>query len=108
MNLLDTYIYYEVVYRTAITTSSFNSGTNIWTFFIENVLHFKDIEYEFTNNIQANFEISKNVSVSIINSSDIEPYHTKTKALPAILALNEIFKTNNKISKRVPNHNWVY
>jgi hypothetical protein len=48
--------------------------------------------------IDIEFKLTKNVESLIVNSSQIEGSHTKTKAYPGLYMLNEIFKTNTNIA----------
>jgi len=60
-----------------------------------------DIKYEkFTLNrsVTIKFILDKNVKDVLTSSADIVPFHSKTKAYPAIYALNEIFKSDINIS----------
>jgi hypothetical protein len=76
------WIFYELDYRD-------NTG---------NTIHFKKIQYTLENIVNIKYTTTKDTIATISSSADIEPYHTKTKAYPAIYALNEIFKTDMNIS----------
>jgi hypothetical protein len=76
------WIWYEIIY------------TRNPTIPIPNDMDFKKISYTITNTVNANFQITKNTSNIISSSSDIEPYHSKTKAYKADNFLNVIFGTN--------------
>jgi hypothetical protein len=61
-----------------------------------------DIKYEkFTLNRSVNitFHLTKNVANSISGSSDVEPYHTLTKAYYGQTILNHIFNTINNLAQ---------
>ena len=74
------WIWYEIIYE------RFPSGSNN--------MDFKKISYTITNTVNANFQITKNTSSIISSSSDIEPYHSKTKAYKGDNFLNLVFGTN--------------
>jgi hypothetical protein len=53
--------------------------------------------FDLNRNINANFKLTKNVKDVLVNSADIIPYHTETKAFLAQSAFNTIFGTDENI-----------
>jgi hypothetical protein len=91
------WIWYTITIRND-SQVSFNIGfPPSWT--VTNTLRFIIQKYSFNLNrdINANFKITKNVKDVLVNSADIIPYHTETKAFLGQLALNFIFGTVENI-----------
>jgi hypothetical protein len=95
--------------KTFTRTFKIKKGESIWVWYqllqgqyLTSVGTYRMIfdKYQTTINrsIDIEFILDKNVKVPIVNASEIEESHTKTKAYPAIYALNEIFKTNTNIA----------
>jgi hypothetical protein len=61
------------------------------------IYQFDHYQIDINRDITIDFQLTKNVANSIGSSSDIEPYHTKTKAFLAQSALNTIFGTTENI-----------
>lgn len=61
------------------------------------IYQFDHYQIDIARDITIDFQLTKNVANSIGSSSDIEPYHTKTKAFLAQSALNTIFGTTENI-----------
>jgi hypothetical protein len=61
------------------------------------IYQFDHYQIDINRDITIDFTLTKNVANSIGSSSDIEPYHTKTKAFLAQSALNTIFGTTENI-----------
>jgi hypothetical protein len=89
------WIYYEVKYKQIEPTPAvYNAGTGNWNYSPINSVFFKNIEYSFDNSIDISFTLTKNVSTTITTISDIEPYHTKTKAYNGASVLGALFQTD--------------
>jgi hypothetical protein len=98
-----------VTYNKTFTDSFFlDYDEKVWIFYdldyrleppsTGNEIHFKKIQYTLENIVNIKYTATKDTIATISSSADIEPYHTKTKAYPAIYALNEIFKSDMNIS----------
>jgi hypothetical protein len=91
------WIWYTITIRND-SQVSFNIGfPPSWTRI--NTLRFIIQKYFFNLNrdINANFKITRNVKDVLVNSADIIPYHTETKAFLAQASLNTIFGTVENI-----------
>lgn len=95
------WIYYECLYTDALFTPYYNSTTNLWAYDYYQIINFKDIRYEFENNINLEFTLTKNTKSSITASGEIEPYHTKTLAYQGAGLLNTIFGTEDNIGNQI-------
>lgn len=94
------WIYYEIFYKQIEDPSPavYDPTTLKWKYYPYNQIAFKDLAYTMSNTIDIEFKLTKDVKEPIINASEIVPYHTKTKAYPALYALNEIFGTDINIA----------
>lgn len=93
------WIYYEVFYKQIEDPSpTYDPSSGMWEYYPYNQIHFKNLSYTMSNTIDIEFKLTKDVKTTIVNASEIPPYHTKTKAYAGLYALNEIFKTNTNIA----------
>jgi hypothetical protein len=94
------WIWYTITIRNESTVSFSILGIPpLPTWMVINTLRFIIQKYSFNLNrdINANFKITKNVKDVLVNSADIIPYHTETKAFLAQSAFNTIFGTDENI-----------
>ena len=92
------WIWYTITIRND-SQVSFNIGfPPSWT--VTNTILFIIQKYFFNLNrdINANFKITRNVKDVLVNSADIIPYHTETKAFSAYNFLNTVFGSSDNIS----------
>jgi hypothetical protein len=93
------WIYYEILYKQIEDPAPVYDPISLkWQYYPYNIIHFKNLSYTMSNTIDIEFKLTKDVKTPIVNASEIEPYHTKTKAYAGLYVLNEIFKTNTNIA----------
>jgi hypothetical protein len=85
------WIYYHLKYKETIVSTIYIPSSGLWRYTLNNIMFYESLSYEITNNIECKFTIVKNVANSISSSSDVEPYHTKTKAYYGQTILSHIF-----------------
>jgi hypothetical protein len=93
------WIYYDILYKQIEDPAPVYDPISLkWQYYPYNQIHFKNLSYTMSNTIDIEFKLTKDVKEPIVNASEIIPYHTKTKAYPALYALNEIFGTDINIA----------
>ena len=92
------WIYYEILYQQVEDPAPiYDPVSGKWEYYPYNKIHFKNASYTLSNTIDIEFKITKNVKDVLVNSADIIPYHTETKAFLAQASLNTIFGTIENI-----------
>jgi hypothetical protein len=93
------WIYYDILYKQIEDPAPVYDPISLkWQYYPYNEIRFKNLSYTMSNTIDIEFKLTKDVKAPIVNASEIIPYHTKTKAYPALYALNEIFGTDINIA----------
>jgi hypothetical protein len=93
------WIYYEILYKQIEDPAPiYDPISGDWEYYPYNQIQFKNLSYWLSNTIDIEFKLTKDVKVPIVNASEIEPYHTKTKAYPGYTCLNSIFGTSDNIA----------
>lgn len=93
------WIYYEIVYKQIEDPlPTYDPVSGKWQYYPYNQIQFKNVSYWLSNTIDIEFKLTKDVKSTIVNASEIVPYHTKTKAYKGTDTLNEIFATDTNIA----------
>lgn len=96
------WIYYEIIYKQIEDPApTYDPTTLKWQYYPYNQIFFKNLSYWLSNTIDIEFKLTKDVKEPILNSSEIVPYHTKTKAYKGTDVLNKIFETDTNIADTI-------
>ena len=92
------WIYYEILYgQIEDPLPIYDPVSGKWEYYPYNQIAFKNASYWLSNTIDIEFKLTKDVKDVLVNSADIIPYHTETKAFLAQASLNTIFGTIENI-----------
>ena len=89
------WIWYTITIR---NLSTITTGFLTWTRTSTILFIIQKYFFNLNRDINANFKITRNVKDVLVNSADIIPYHTETKAFSAYNFLNTVFGSSDNIS----------
>jgi hypothetical protein len=92
------WIYYEILYgQIEDPAPIYDPISLMWEYYPYNQIHFKNASYTMSNTIDIEFKLTKDVKTTIVNASEIPPYHTETNAYRGDNFLNTVFGTVDNI-----------